>query len=115
MPSAPAPRPVSVALANYAKLLESALKKPSEKLPSERSLAALWGLSQASVNRAAFQLIAKGRLRRKGYGLYPVASRQTMLNDARIAVLTHRGRRFSGISTEAARRGVAISERFYVG
>ena len=115
MSSTPAPRPVSIALANYTRLLESALKKPSEKLPSERQLAALWGLSQASVNRAAFQLIAQGRLRRMGYGLYPVPLRQDMLSDARIAVLTHRGRRFSGITVEAARRGVVISERFYVG
>lgn len=115
MSSAQAPRPVSVALANYARLLDSALKKPSEKLPSERQLATQWGLSQASVNRAAFQLIAQGRLRRMGYGLYPVPVRQDTLSGARIAVLTHRSRRFSGIVVEAARRGVVLSERFYVG
>lgn len=115
MSSSPASRPVSVALNNYNKLLETALKKPSEKLPSERQLATLWGLSQASVNRAAFQLIAQGRLRRMGYGLFPVPAPRETLSGARIAVLTHRSRRFSGIAVEAARRGVVITERFYVG
>lgn len=108
-------RPVSLALSGYRKLLEKAGEKPTEKLPSERALASQWGLSHAAVNRAATQLIAQGRLRRVGYALYPMAYSPDALGGARIAVLTHRSRRFAGLTAEAARRGVAVTERFYVG
>jgi DNA-binding LacI/PurR family transcriptional regulator len=111
----PRVRPVSVALGNFARLLESLPARPDAKLPSERTLAAKWGVSQAAVNRAAALLIAQGRLRRSGYALLPVASASGHLQGARIALLTHRSQRFSGVATEAAQRGVQVAERFFVG
>ncbi len=50
---------------------------PGDRLPSERRLAAILGLSTAAVNRAALFLIGRGVLRRSGYKLF-IAEEETV-------------------------------------
>jgi DNA-binding LacI/PurR family transcriptional regulator len=113
----PSPRssPVELALRHYEKLLEKALASPRDRLPSERELANRWGLTQASVNRAAQRLLAAGRLRREGYRLFPVPAEEALPLGAKIMVLTQRDLRFPGLPAEAARLGFQIEERFFLG
>lgn len=88
---------------------------PRSRLPSERKLAALWGLSQAAVNRASQRLLAAGRLRREGYRLFPVPEENTLPLGAKILVLSQRDLRFPGLAPEAARLGLHMEERLFVG
>lgn len=115
MSSEASERPVNIAINHYLNLLETAIKTPKVKLPSERTLARRWGLSQAAVNRAAGHLIAQGRMRRQGYGLYPLPRPAHHLRHSRVVVLTHRDRRFTGIADDAAELGIQLEERFFVG
>jgi DNA-binding LacI/PurR family transcriptional regulator len=108
-------RPVDKALAGYENLIRQAEGKRGQPFPTEKVLAAEWGVSQAAVNRAALRLIAAGRLRREGYKLLPVAATTVSLVGARLAVLSHRAVRFPGIAEEAARRGVRVEEFYYIG
>ena len=108
-------RPVDKALAGYENLIRQAEGKRGHPFPTEKVLAAEWGVSQAAVNRAALRLIAAGRLRREGYKLLPVAATTVSLVGARLAVLSHRSVRFPGIAEEAARRGVRVEEFYYIG
>jgi len=108
-------RPVDKALAGYENLIRQAEGKRGQPFPTEKVLAAEWGVSQAAVNRAALRLIAAGRLRREGYKLLPVAATTVSLVGARLAVLSHRAMRFPGIAEEAARRGVRVEEFYYIG
>lgn len=108
-------RPVDKALAGYEALIRQAEGKRGHPFPTEKVLAAEWGVSQAAVNRAALRLIAAGRLRREGYKLLPVAATSVSLVGARLAVLSHRSVRFPGIAEEAARRGVRVEEMFFIG
>ena len=107
--------PVEMALARYETLLRTARSGPQARLPSERELAQLWGLSQAAVNRAALQLVAAGRLRREGYKLLPVAAEGSSLLGARIALITQRALCFPGIASEAAHRGAQLEEWHHMG
>ena len=107
--------PVELALRHYEKLLGAALASPRDRLPSERELAALWKLSQASVNRAAQRLIAAGRMRREGYRLFPVPEENALPLGAKIVVLTPRDQRFPGLPAEGARLGFQLEERFFLG
>ncbi|HLP08007.1 MAG TPA: LacI family DNA-binding transcriptional regulator, partial [Opitutaceae bacterium] len=108
-------RPVDKALAGYEGLIRQAEGRRGQPFPTEKVLAAEWGVSQAAVNRAALRLIAAGRLRREGYKLLPVAATTVSLVGARLAVLSHRSVRFPGIAEEAARRGVRVEEFFFIG
>ncbi len=108
-------RPVDKALAGYETLIRQAEGRRGQPFPTEKVLAAQWGVSQAAVNRAALRLIAAGRLRREGYKLLPVAATTVSLVGARLAVLSHRSTRFPGIAEEAARRGVRVEEFFFIG
>ena len=108
-------RPVDKALAGYEGLIRQAEGRRGQPFPTEKVLAAEWGVSQAAVNRAALRLIAAGRLRREGYKLLPVAATTVSLVGARVAVLSHRSVRFPGIAEEAARRGVRVEELFFIG
>lgn len=108
-------RPVDKALAGYENLIRQAEGRRGQPFPTEKVLAAEWGVSQAAVNRAALRLIAAGRLRREGYKLLPVAATSVSLVGARLAVLSHRATRFPGIAEEAARRGVRVEEFFFIG
>ncbi len=108
-------RPVDKALAGYETLIRQAEGRRGQPFPTEKVLAAQWGVSQAAVNRAALRLIAAGRLRREGYKLLPVAATTVSLVGARLAVLSHRSARFPGIAEEAARRGVRVEEFFFIG
>lgn len=108
-------RPVDAALAGYEALLAVTSPSATSKLPSERSLAQNWKVSQAAVNRAATRLIATGRLRREGYALYPVPKERAGLQGARVVFLTHRNCRYVGMVEAAALRGVRAEERFFVG
>ncbi len=108
-------RPVDKALAGYENLIRQAEGKRGQPFPTEKVLAADWGVSQAAVNRAALRLIAAGRLRREGYKLLPVAATTVSLVGARLAVISHRAMRFPGIAEEAARRGVRVEEFYYIG
>lgn len=102
-------------MAGYESLLRDGELGPLRKLPSERSLAALWNVSQAAVNRAALQLIAAGRLRRDGYALYAVSKDLAGVAGSRVVVLTHRICRYAGVVAEATARGVRLEERYFVG
>ena len=115
IPPPPRSSPVELALRHYEKLLGKASASPRDRLPSERELAAEWGLSQASVNRAAQRLLAAGRLRREGYRLFPVPEGDALPLGAKILVLTPRDLRFPGLPAEAARLGFHVDERFFVG
>ncbi len=108
-------RPVDKALAGYETLIRQAEGRRAQPFPTEKVLAAQWGVSQAAVNRAALRLIAAGRLRREGYKLLPVAATTVSLVGARLAVLSHRAMRFPGIAEEAARRGVRVEEFYFIG
>ena len=108
-------RPVDKALAGYEALIRQAEGRRGQPFPTEKVLAAQWGVSQAAVNRAALRLIAAGRLRREGYKLLPVAATSVSLVGARVAVLSHRSVRFPGIAEEAARRGVRVEEFYFIG
>lgn len=108
-------RPVDKALAGYESLIRQAEGRRGQPFPTEKILAAQWGVSQAAVNRAALRLIAAGRLRREGYKLLPVAATTVSLVGARLAVLSHRSVRFPGIAEEAARRGVRVEEFYFIG
>ena len=110
-------RPVDIALAGYENLIREVQGRPSSAFPPEKKLAMRWSVSQSAVNRAALRLIAAGRLRRTGYKLTPVATEAgaVTLAGARLAVLTHRTARFSGLAEEAARRGVQVEEIFCLG
>lgn len=107
--------PVEFALQHYEKLLEKALASPRDRLPSERELATGWGLSQAAVNRAAQRLLAAGRLRREGYRLFPVPEEDALPLGAKILVLTPRDLRFPGLPADAAKLGMGMEERFFLG
>ena len=107
--------PVELALRHYEELLVKAMVSPRDRLPSERELAELWGLSQAAVNRAAQRLLAAGRLRREGYRLFPVPGEDMLPLGAKIVVLTQRDLRFPGLPAEAARLGFQLEERFFLG
>jgi DNA-binding LacI/PurR family transcriptional regulator len=115
--TSPPPRrsPVELALKHYGQLLSQALATPRDRLPSERELAARWGLSQAAVNRAAQRLLAAGRLRREGYRLFPVPDEHALPLGAKIVALTQRDLRFPGLSAEAVRLGLHMEERFFLG
>jgi hypothetical protein len=102
-------------LAGFEALLADRSPTLREHLPSERELAARWGLSQAAVNRAAAQLIAAGRVRREGYRLFPLAGEGPGSLGARIIALSHRTLRFPGLPAEAARLGLRLEERFFLG
>ena len=108
-------RPVDKALAGYEALIRQSEGRRGQPFPTEKVLAAQWGVSQAAVNRAALRLIAAGRLRREGYKLLPVAATTVSLVGARLAVLSHRIARFPGIAEEAARRGVRVEEFYFIG
>lgn len=110
-------RPVDIAVAGYENLIRKIQSQPSRVFPAETELARRWSVSQSAVNRAALRLIAAGRLRRSGYKLTPVASETgtVSLAGTRLAVLTHRSARFSGLAEEAARRGVQVVELFHIG
>ncbi len=107
-------RPVDVALIGYEDLMRNGA---AAVFPPEKELARRWSVSQAAVNRAALRLIAAGRLRRLGYKLMPAATDpgSVTLSGARLAVLTHRVDRFTGIAEEASRRGVQVEELSFVG
>lgn len=107
--------PVDLALRHYESLLGQSSTTPRNRLPSERQLAALWGLSQAAVNRAAQRLLAAGRLRREGYRLFPVPEENPLPLGARILVLSQRDLRFPGLAAEAAGLGLHMDERLFVG
>ena len=113
--STPHGSPVDNALRNYEELLAKAVASPRDRLPSERELAARWGLSQAAVNRAALRLLAAGRMRREGYRLFPVPTEDALPLGAKIVVLTPRDLRFPGLAAEAAKLGVNLEERFFLG
>lgn len=59
-----------VAEAKFQQYVRDACLRPGDRLPSERKLAATWGLTRSAVSRGAAALIARGILRRAGYRLF---------------------------------------------
>lgn len=107
------PSPVRAATTKFNELL-AGLDPAVVRLPSERHLSRVWGISQAAVNRAAQQLIAAGLLRRSGYRLFRGEASPTSTNIA-VAVLTHRSHRYPFLETISASLGIETREFFYVG
>jgi DNA-binding LacI/PurR family transcriptional regulator len=67
----PDPIPLSrTAEARFQRHIRDNGLRPGDRLPSERKLAASWGLTRSAVNRGAGALIARGVLRRAGYRLF---------------------------------------------
>lgn len=108
-------RPVDLAVAGYEALVKKYANRKGEAFPAEKVLAEEWQVSQAAVNRAALRLIAAGVLQRNGYKLMPAPQPELSLAGARVAVLTHRAKRFPGIVEDGAGRGVQVDELFYIG